>query len=96
MSGGDPGADARAEEERRLRELRVVVDLTTSVLRQGGLDHAVAEALVSAARRRILELFPDKEPVYALVLAPRFARLVAEFAPPPPRRRPHRVIPVPA
>lgn len=94
MSGGDPGAEARAEEERRLRELRAVVDLTTSVLRQGGLDHAEAVALVSAARRRILELFPDKEPVYALVLAPRFARLVAEFAPAPPRV-PGRVIPFP-
>jgi hypothetical protein len=95
VSGGGPAADARAEEERRLRELRVVVDLTTSVLRQGGLDYAEAEALVSAARRRILELFPDKEPVYALVLAPRFARLVAEFAPSPPRRVRGRVIPFP-
>jgi hypothetical protein len=95
VTGREAGADALADEERRLRELRAVVDLTTSVLRQGGLDRHEAEALVSAARGRILELFPDKEPVYALVLAPRFARLVAEFARRPSRRAPTRVLPFP-
>ena len=95
MKGPGPGADALADERRRLRELRVIVDLTTSVLRQGALDHHEAKALVAAARGRILELFPDKEPVYALVLAPRFARLVAEFARRAPRRGPAHVIPFP-
>jgi hypothetical protein len=68
------------EETRRLRELRMVVDLTCNVLMQGGLPRGEAEELVAAARRRALELFPDKEATYELILAPRFARLLREFA----------------
>lgn len=74
-------AAAVAEEGRRLRQLRMVVDLTCNVLMQGRLPRAEAEELVAAARRRALELFPDKEATYELILAPRFARLLREFAP---------------
>ena len=69
------------EEARRALLLRMVVDLTCNVLMQGRLSRDEAEELVSAARRRALELFPDKEATYELILAPRFARLVREFAP---------------
>ena len=83
--------DAEAEERRRLRLLRTVVDLTTNVLAQGRMTRPEAEALVAATRRRALELFPDKAGTYDLILAPRFARLMEEFALPPnvvPFRRP--------
>jgi hypothetical protein len=85
--------EPEAEERRRLRLLRTVVDLTTNVLAQGRLTRPEAEALVAAARRRALELFPDKASTYDLILAPRFARLMEEFALPPagnvvPFRRP--------
>jgi hypothetical protein len=85
--------DPEAEERRRLRLLRTVVDLTTNVLAQGGMTRPEAEALVDAARRRALELFPDKAETYDLILAPRFARLMDEFVGPPtanvvPFRRP--------
>jgi hypothetical protein len=73
-------AAAVAEEANRLRQLRMVVDLTCNVLMQGRLPRDEAEGLVAAARRRALELFPDKEETYELILAPRFARLVREFA----------------
>lgn len=76
--------DPDADERRRLRVLRTVVDLTTSVLAQGRMTRPEAEALVAAARRRALELFPDKASTYDLILAPRFARLMDEFAGPPP------------
>lgn len=77
----DPGdrGEALAEEQRRLRYLRMTVDLTTQLLRQGRLSRPEAEALVAATRRRALELFPDKEATYDLILAPRFARLLDEF-----------------
>ena len=78
----EPTAEALAEERARLRELRAIVDFTTSVLRQGRLERPEAVALVAAARSRILALFPDKGGVYDLVLAPRFARLIEEFAVP--------------
>jgi len=37
---------------------------------------------VAATRRRALELFPGKEDTFDLILAPRFARLIREFAVP--------------
>jgi hypothetical protein len=74
--------DEVLEEERRLRQLRMTVDLTCCVLMQGGLSHTEAVELVAAARRRALQLFPDKEETYELILAPRFRRLVEEFASP--------------
>ena len=74
--------DAFAEEQRRLRLLRTVVDLTANVLAQGGLARPEAEALVAATRRQALELFPDKASTYDLILAPRFDRLLDEFARP--------------
>ena len=72
--------DALAEERRRLRILRTVVDLTCSLLAQQRMTRRAAERLVAAARKQVLELFPDKEQAYELILAPRFERLMNEFA----------------
>jgi hypothetical protein len=88
-----PGhAEAVADEQRRARRLRAVVDLVTSVLMQGRLSRPEAEDLVTAARRQALVLFPDKESTYELVLAPRFARLMDEFVGPP---LPRKILPFP-
>jgi hypothetical protein len=84
--------DALAEEQRRLRELRVTVDLAASVIAQGRLPRAEAEALVAATRQRALALFPDGAPTFDLVLAPRFARLLDEFTQPATQAR-GRVLP---
>ena len=79
---GDERAQAVADESRRARTLRMIVDLTCSVLMQGRLTRPEAEALVAAARQRALELFPDKGSTFDLILAPRFARLIDEFVAP--------------
>jgi hypothetical protein len=78
-SGATPSPDEAAiqEEARRLRQLRFLVDLTTALLAQEQPPRPEAERLVAATRQRILELFPDKGDTYELILAPRFARLVA-------------------
>jgi hypothetical protein len=76
-------AEAIAEEARRARTLRTVVDLVTSVLQQDRLTRGEAEALVRGARERALELFPDKASTYDLILAPRFARILNERYGPP-------------
>lgn len=76
--------EAMAEESRRLRQLRMIVDFTSNLLIQGRLTRAEAEDLVAAARRQALALFPDKESTYELILAPRFARLINEFIGPAP------------
>ena len=83
MSDPEAGvSDPEADERRRLRLLRMVVDLTTNVLAQGRMTRPEAEDLVAATRRRALELFPDKASTYDLILAPRFARLMDEFTGP--------------
>ena len=74
------GTTSSPRRSRRARQLRLIVDLTSSVIVQGGIDRDEAEALVAATRRRALELFPGKEDTFDLVLAPRFARLIREFA----------------
>jgi hypothetical protein len=74
----DPAAVA--EERRRLRTLRTLVDLTANVIAQSAPTRAEAEALVAETRQRALELFPEKAETFDLILAPRFARLIAEFA----------------
>jgi hypothetical protein len=73
----DPAAVA--EEQARADRLRRTVDVACAVLRQGRLSRAEAEALVADTRRRALALFPGKEEVFDLVLAPRFRRIVEEF-----------------
>jgi hypothetical protein len=73
-------AEEVAEEDRRARQLRLLVDLTCNVVAQGGLTRTEARELVDATRRRVLELFPGKEETFDLILAPRFARLIDEFA----------------
>lgn len=81
------------DERRRVRQLRVSVDLTCAVLRQGRLGRDEAEELVAALRHQSLELFPGKGHVFDLVLAPRLQRIMDELAPAP---DPARVLPFPA
>ena len=75
----DPAAVA--EEQARADRLRRTVDVACALLRQGHLSRDEAEALVADTRRRALALFPGKEDVFDLVLAPRFRRILDEFCP---------------
>jgi hypothetical protein len=80
-----PTPGAIAEEARRVRILKMTVDLTANVLMQQALGREEAEALVAATRKRALELFPDKAGTYDLILKPRFERLLRERFGPTPR-----------
>jgi hypothetical protein len=77
----DPAAIA--EEQARADRLRRMVDVACAVLRQGRFTRAEGEALVADTRRRALALFPGKDEVFDLVLAPRFRRILDEFCPAP-------------
>lgn len=66
------------EEEKRLRRLRLVVDLSQAVLMQADLTLREAFEVMSDAKKAALALFPDKESVYDLVYAPRLKRLISE------------------
>ncbi len=82
-----PTREEIEDEQRRARYVRLIVDFTSSVIMQGRMVRTEAEALVRAARAKILELFPGREQTYELLYAPRFQRLLDEFTHPdePPR-----------
>lgn len=81
----DPTLDpeAVADEKRRADALRRTVDVACALLRQARLSRPEAEEIVAFTRGRVLELFPGKDDVFDLVLAPRFARILDEFCPAP-------------
>jgi hypothetical protein len=67
------------DEQRRMRRLRFIVDFTAAVLQQSSMSRTEGEALVAAARERVLELFPGTEGTFEIVYARRFARLIETF-----------------
>lgn len=66
------------EERRKLRYLRMIVDLTTALLYQENLSINEALELMAATKRQVLALFPDKEEAYDLIYKPRFERIIKE------------------
>ncbi|RME64047.1 MAG: hypothetical protein D6778_08650 [Nitrospirae bacterium] len=74
----DEREKAIKEEEKKIRMLRRLVDLTMAILMQSSLSPEEALNLVEGTKRAALTLFPDKEFVYDLVYTPRFRRIIAE------------------
>ena len=66
------------EEEKKMRRLRFIVDLTQSILMQADLTLREAFDLLKDTRKAALILFPGKGDVFDLVYAPRFRRIIAE------------------
>jgi len=66
------------EEEKRLRRLRLVVDLAQAVLMQTDLTLREAFDIMADTKKAALALFPDKGDVYDLIYAPRLKRIVRE------------------
>jgi hypothetical protein len=77
-----PTAEQIEDEARRIGRVRLIVDFTACLIMQGALGRNEAEALVGLARRKVLDLFPGAEGTFQIVYAPRFRRLVDEFARP--------------
>jgi hypothetical protein len=77
-----PTREEVEDEQRRARRVRQIVDFTCAMIAQGHLSRHDAEALVRAARDRILELFPGREQTYEIICAPRFRRTLEEFTRP--------------
>ena len=73
-----PTREELDEEERRVRELRLVVHLAMSVIAQDDLTAEQAIELIRAVRGTALRLFPGKELAFDLIYAPRFSRLLDE------------------
>ena len=69
------------DEEKRLRRLRLLVDLAQAELMQGAINVSEAYSIMERTRKAALRLFPDKGSVYDLIYAPRFHRIMAERFP---------------
>lgn len=66
------------EENRRLRYLRLLVDLALQEIRRGRYTKPQAEQVTENIRRQALQLFPGKEEAFDLIYRPRFRRAITE------------------
>ena len=67
------------EERKKLRRLRLLVDLTTSILYQDrNLTLEEARQMIRTTEKSILRMFPDKQETFDIVLLPRFQRILRE------------------
>lgn len=66
-------------ERRRLRRIRMIVELTHNVISgDDTVSYREARCLVDCARKAILELYPGFEERYERIVRPHFERVVAE------------------
>lgn len=70
--------DDLADEEKRMRRLRLLVDLNQAVLMQANLTLREAFEIMHSTKNAALALFPDKGDVFDLIYAPRFKRIIRE------------------
>ena len=80
MSAAAPTPEQLADETHRARKVRQLVDIATAFIMQSNMTVDAAESLVRDVRERILTLFPDGAETYELIYAPRFTRLIREYA----------------
>lgn len=78
MTGQQFSFDEVREEQIRMMRLRLRVDLTAYRLRYTDLTREAALTLIEETREEVLNLFPEKEDVFELVLRPRFRRILNE------------------
>ncbi|HLC27241.1 MAG TPA: hypothetical protein VJM80_10775 [bacterium] len=70
--------EAIREEDRKIRRLQRMMDLTGSLILQTSISYEEAVALAALAKREALFLFPDKEETFDLVYRSRLNRLLNE------------------
>jgi hypothetical protein len=74
----NPTAENLRDEEKRMRRLKLVVDLSLAILMQAQLTLREAFDVVDDAKKAALALFPDKGDVFDLIYLPRFRRIIRE------------------
>ncbi len=70
--------DDLKEEERRIQELRRLVDQTAFELQQSALSYEDSRRLIEQTREKAVELFPDKGYLFDLIYRSRFYRILDE------------------
>jgi len=66
------------EENRKIRFLRFLVDLSILSIQQGDFTLEEASEMVAEVKWTALNLFPGKEAAFELIYRPRFQRVIAE------------------
>jgi hypothetical protein len=64
------------DESRRIRRLRILVQLTLETIADGDLSAEEASGMIAATRRLALEMFPGKERAFDLIYKPKFQRVM--------------------
>jgi hypothetical protein len=72
----DPTQEQIDDESRRIRRLRILVQLTVETIAEGGLTAEEASGMIAATRRVALEMFPGKEHAFDLIYRPQFQRVM--------------------
>jgi hypothetical protein len=66
------------EENRRIRYLRILVDLVINLIYEGDILYEDAINLIESVKSVAIKLFPDKEATFELIYRPRFKRVLRE------------------
>jgi hypothetical protein len=69
-----------ADEARRARKVRQLVDIATALIMQSNMTVDDAESLVAWLRQGVLALFPGGAETFELIYTPRVNRLIQEYA----------------
>jgi len=67
-----------ADENKRVRRLRFIVDFALQYIRTQEITHDEAIAIVEGVQKHALRLFPGKEEAFDIIYAPRFKRALNE------------------
>lgn len=67
-----------AAENKRIKMLRFMVDLSIALIYQGDMTREEALQRVEGVRSYALKLFPGKENAFELLYAPKFKRVIRE------------------
>ena len=70
--------DLILEENRRIRQLRIVTDLLIQTLMTRPMGMSDADSMIHGVRNLASKLFPGKEHVFDLIYLPRFRRALRE------------------
>ncbi len=70
--------DTKRDEDRRIEQLRRLVDGAVKQLRHPEMGWEEGRELIERVREQALELFPQKEQAFDLIYKPRFYQILDE------------------
>ena len=73
-----PTKEEIAEEQKKMNRLRLLADLTMSVIMQSDIPLSEAQDMIEGLKNSALSLFPGKEETFELIYRPRFNRVIME------------------